>query len=519
VSIRLSASLAVALASSAWPAPASGAPASGWSPPRLLSACAVGHRPQVVFPSESPSVATGPGAIVWAEDPTCRVGSQSASARTPELSVASLDPHDRVGGVNRQTPAGWEASGLDVAGASKGRIAVALALRAPGAPVGEAVTVLQGRATGALDEAKMLTGTAGRPSLAHAYLGDAAVASVELRPRPAIAVSVERFFRSGFGRVRLIPIPDGHVSALTATMDYRSDVLVAWQQNGAIYAHMLRASGRPEPTQRVGPGSPESRLQVLVSDNDHGMIAWSSHAPGPSSTTTVMLALSGGGVRFDRRRMLASFPDPTGAAAAAGALALVRLSSENVMLAWTEADRGRLSVRAAPAVFAGTQPSVQLSDPAREAVLAALAAGPAGEAVALWRSVTPGPAGFDGSRGELWAARAFIERHGRVGFRPAERVAPSGASSQVGAAIDPASDRPVAAWLVAGGRALEYSTGPSAPGYRAGSPAAAVTPGAAHDLRTALIAAAAVAILAVIGLAARRRSAASPAGRGSRRRG
>jgi hypothetical protein len=521
VSVRLWGPLAGILGCCLWSAGAAPAAPSGWSAPKLLSGCPLAAGPQVAFPSESPSAATGPGAIVWAEDPSCAPVSAGSPGTAPELSVASIDRSDRATSPSRQPLEGWSGFGLAATGASMGRIAVAGPLRAPAVSGGGGVEALQGRAGGPLAPASTLAGADGLMSLTRAYLGDAAIATVQRQPRPAIAVSVERFFRSGFGPVRLIPIPDGRVSALVVTMDYRSDVLVAWQQDGAIYAHMLRASGRPEPTQRVGPSASHPRLQALVSDNDHGMIAWSSSAGhGRSSRTQVLLALSAAGVRFDSRRLVASFTDVQGAANGEGSLALVRLSSENVMLSWTDAERGRLVVRAAPALFAGTGQGVRLSDPARQSVLAALSPGPAGEAIALWRS-TP-RLRFDGGHSELWAARAFIERHGRVGFRRPERVAPAGASPAASVAVDPASDRPVAAWLALGDRArIEYAIGPAAAAYRAGSPQGSLAPpkGGSHRLRIALLAIAVVAIMAMITLAAKRRAAGRRAGRANRRRG
>jgi hypothetical protein len=493
-----------------------------WSAPTMLSGCVLASGPQVAFPSESPSVATGPGAIVWAEDPRCGSAAARPAGAAPELSVAAIAAAGAKP-ARRQPLEGRLQFGLAATGASKGRIAVAAQLRARPGSGRSGAEVLQGRAPGPLSPARTLSAGDGPVSLTRAYLGDAAIAAVQRRPRRAIAVSVERFFRSGFGPVRLLPIPSGRVSALTATMDYRSDVLLAWQQNGAIFAHMLRASGRPEPTQRVGESAPSPRLQALVSDNDHGMIAWSTRAAhGGRSRTQVLLALSGSGVRFDSHRIVASFTDARGIASAPGSLALVRLSSENVMLSWTDSEGGRMVVRAAPAVFAGTAPAARLSDPARQSVLAALAPGPAGEAVALWRSTPPSRSGFDGSHAELWAARAFIERHGRVGFSRAERVTSEAANVAPSLAVDPASDRPVAAWLRLGERPrIEYATGPGASTYRAGSPPGSAAPasGGSDWLSIALVAAAAAAIIATIALVARRRVAGKRAGRASRRRG
>jgi hypothetical protein len=474
--------------------------------------------PRVAFPSESPSLATGPGAIAWVEDPLCG----SASARTPrfpfDLSIAALGPGGRAAFTRTQPLHGAPAGELAAVGASRGRVAVGASLGATG--TSPAVALLQGRATRPLESGPPLSGAGRLFSLAHAYLGDAAVATVQ--PGVAIEVRVERYFRSGFEPPRRIPIGSERVSALAATMDYRSDVLVAWQQDGAIYAHMLRASGRAEPTQRVGTSAPEPQLKALVSDNDHGMIAWSSGGGrARAASTSVRIAFSRAGVRFAGSRLVASFVDPEGAGHAPGSLALARLSTENVMLAWTDAESGHYVVRAAPAVFAGTHPAARLSDPAAQSRLADLAPGPAGEAVALWSS-TRGGSGIDPTRNELWAARAFVERHGRVGVGLPGIVAPARPNADPSLAIDPASDHAVAAWLTLGDHpSVEWAAGAGALGYRPGTPAAAAHPGSGtHWVRIAL-AAAAAAIVALMILALRRRVAGRAAGgvnRGTRRR-
>jgi hypothetical protein len=398
-------------------------------------------------------------------------------------------------------------------------VAVAASLSATG--TSPAVALLQGRAIRPLESGRLLPGT-GRPfSLAHAYLGDAALATV--RPG-AIEVRVERYFRSAFERPLRIPIGPGPVSALVATMDYRSDVLVAWQQDGAIYAHLLRASGRAEPTQRVGDSPPHPQLQALVSDNDHGMIAWCSGAspPARSAASSVRIAFSGAGVRFAGSRLIATFADPLGVWSVPGSLALVRLSTENVLLSWTDAEHGHYVVRASPAVFAGTHPAARLSDPGGQSVLGALAPGPAGEAVAVWRS-TPAPGrALDAGRNELWAARVFIERHGRAGLRAPEIVAGAAAHGAPSAAVDPRSDRAVAAWLELGAHPrVEYAIGPGASGYRPTPAGAVASRGGGHPRRIALAAAAAAAIVALIALALRRRAVARRVGgasTGTRRR-
>jgi hypothetical protein len=342
-------------------------------------------------------------------------------------------------------------------------------------------------------------------ALTRAYLGDVAIAAPV--PGPAIAVRVERHFQPTFGNVRLIPIGAGRVSALAATMDYRADVLITWQQNGGIYAHMLRASGLPDPTQRLGASAPGPQLQALVSDNGHGMIAWSNTSGGAAATTRDYLALSAPGPRFAAPRPLASFLDPQGVGRSPGSLALIRLSTENVMIAWTDAELGHYVVRAAPAVFAATRPSARLSNPDGQAVLAGLAPGPAGDALALWKTAPGSGSRFDERRTELWAARTFLKRHDRPAFDRPEMVAPAGPTLLPSVAVDPADDRAVAAWLrPAPEPRIEYAVGPDARRHSPPLPG-----GMVHWLRLSFAAGAAAAALALLGVTMWRRGRARAA--------
>jgi hypothetical protein len=296
-------------------------------------------------------------------------------------------------------------------------------------------------------------------------------------------------------------------------MDYRSDVLIAWQQNGAIYAHMLRASGRSDPTQRIGSAEPYPQLQAVVSDDNRGMIAWSDTDArnGSLPTTRVYLDPSVLGVRFGAPQLVTAFPDPRRLGRSPGSLEIVRLSSENVLLAWTEAEHGRYVVRAAPALFAASGPSVRLSGAQRESVLAGLAAGPDREAVALWRGAGgPNGRGADPGRSELWTARAFIGRHDRPEAEAPESVRTGAVVAAPALAVDPATDHAVAAWLTPGpSNRVEYAVSRDGGGYGGRVPAANVSP-ATHqtDWLTVTLAAAGVAAAALIGLGLlRRRSA------------
>jgi hypothetical protein len=479
--------------------------AGGWSAPSRLGGCAAAP-PQVVFPSEGPFHPTGPGAIVWAQDGG---GCAASGATPPDLSLSPVGPGERAGAVITQPLAMQSAPAIAAVGASFGRVAVAAVPAPAAAPVaaasGERAAVYQGSAARAPGP-PVVRGAPGGLDLgvSRAYLGDVAVAAAG---STAIAVHVQRYFQHVFSPPIWIPTRPGRITALTATMDYRADVLLAWQQNGSVYAHMLRASGRPDPTQRIGASPPNPELQALVSDNDHGMVVWSSTTgAGASARTEIQLALSQAGVRFLAPVRLTSFADPQALGSAPGSLALIRLSNENVMLAWTARESGHYVVRAAPAVFAATRPSLLLSDPGGEAVLGDLAPGPAGEAIALWRSA-PGGTSFEADRAQLWAARAYFVPGDRVLARSRSIVAPAGAGVDPSVAVDPATDRAVAAWLTPGARSsVEYATAAGDAGYhpRAALAAFQSPPRGTHWLRITIAALAALAVLVLVVLFRRR---------------
>ena len=204
------------------------------------------------------------------------------------------------------------------------------------------------------------------------FLGDVAIAGTA--PGPSIAVRVQRYWESSFQRPRVIPTGAGAVTGLAVALDYRGDVLAAWQQNGSIFACTLFASGRTGTRQLVGPSSSHPQIQAVVSDNEHGMIAWSStDLSRPSEPTTrTYLSLSSTAVHFTAPRVLASFPAPSESVPARVRFGLERLASENVLLAWTVAEGGRYLIRAAPAVFASRRHSRIISSDRSQAILAGL---------------------------------------------------------------------------------------------------------------------------------------------------
>lgn len=478
-----------------------------WSVPRALAGCAFAGGPQVAFPSEGATTPTGEGAISWLSRSAPCASGPGRSAQWG-VSMAALGQADRAQSARVRSLEIRPGLSLAAVGANLGRIALAAGDTSRTA-AGGAIALSQGRASDPSAWSHPLARSAPPLALARAYLGDVAVAGVA--PGPSIVVRVERHSEREFGPPRSIPIGAGVVTALTLAMDYRSDVLLAWQQDRSIYACLLRASGRIEPCRRAGPSAPYPQLEAVVSDNDHGMLAWSSSElrKGFVPRTRIELSLSAAGVRFREPRLLASFADPERVGLCPGSIALVRLSTENVMLAWTVAEHGHYLIRAVPPVFAFSKPATLLSDPRSQAILADLAPGPAGEAVALWRTA---PRLADGAlnmrRAELWAARTSIVPHARVVLRDAEMIAPSGPNLAPAVAVDPANDRAVAAWVLGGAqRKIEYAVGAGSAAYRPRAAIAAAGPRRAgvHWLRITLAATGLAAAIAAVALARRRR--------------
>jgi hypothetical protein len=441
--------------------------AGSWSVPETLaSGCMVAGEPQVAFPSAGPQLPTGPGAIVWSSEPSrCVASSAARSRRSSRLTLAAVGPSERPAITATRPLSGVLKGQLAAVGGSFGRITIAAVAHNPSAPAD--VTVLQGRATRRLGSPAFAFAEAGSlVALAHGYLGEVAIATLR---GTTIAVRVERHYLHGFGPTRLVRLPRGHVTSLVVTMDFRSDVLLAWQQDAAVYAEVLRASGRSDPVQRVGPSGPHPQLQALVSDNDHGVLAWSS--PGIANRTSTYVDLSAAGVRFGAPRLLASFSDPAEVGRSPGSLALVRLSSENAILLWTDLQHGHYVVRGSPTGFAASRPAAALSDPRAQAVLAALAPGPEREAIALWTSPAGGHSDPRAARTQLWAARLFVVPHDRIAERNPEMVAAPGVLAAVSVAVDPRDDRALAAWLGprAGGR-IEYAVSRAATSAPAAAP-------------------------------------------------
>ncbi len=369
---------------------------------------------------------------------------------------------------------------LLASGAPHGQIVIAGS--SPGTPAD--ALLIQGAAGGPFTALQPAEGAAAPMALATGYLGDVALAAPPANAHagrlsggsgqtglpgsgsghpggPAglhadgLNFHVERFFAHGFVRNLAGRAPgDGSVQALTLAMDYRSEVLAVWVQGSAIYARVVPNKGAAHPIQRLASAGSDVEIAAVLSDDGRAIVAWSEQRGGE---TAVYVDRSAAGVRFRDPELLERFRDPDGLPPPAASPSLVRLSTESVMLAWAGAAAGRWVVRAAPVEENGVGNVSTIAAPGADALLAHLAAGPAGDALVLWTEPLPTAAGPpDMARQAIFAARGFDAYQARTAFGAPEQVAPPAPVSDPTVAIDPKSDRAVAVWQGEAG-AIEYS--------------------------------------------------------------
>ncbi len=443
---------------------AQGTPPSGgkWSPSAILSACPGTGAPHVVFPEDSPTNGTGPGAIVWSVTAPCPTGAG--------VLLAPISAEDLPG----QPAAPRTATGATIAlrgpvsatGGPYGRVVIAGAAAGEGATTAGELLLTEGAAGGPFAAPLALGGPAGTFSFATAYLGDAALASLaDPHGRISVQLRVQRHHAQRFAapaEVTAAGAGADPIEALTVALDFRSDRLVVFSLRGSLYARELPGKGAPHALQRLGPSPPAgARIAGVLSDDDRAIIAWTVRHDGQ---TSVYVSQSQPGVSFTEPQLLEEFPDPPGLPGYVDSPQLVRLSSESVMLAWTGAVAGHWAIRAAAIDQRGVLPPSTISPAGRDALLAGLAAGPNDEALALWSEPQPSPAGLDLGAQAIYAARGFDGYPEQVKFAAPELLAPPGPNSDATVAFDPDSDRAVAAWRTGTGGQLAYAVrAPGAP--------------------------------------------------------
>jgi hypothetical protein len=415
-------------------------PTSGpWSAPAAVSDCAAAPAARVVFPSDSPSHATGRGALVWSAAAGCPGGAGVRVSRIAHGDVPGAAAIPRSAAGRPLTLHGP----LVAAGAPHGQIVIG----GSASRSSTAGLLIQGAAEGPFAPLIPAHGSAAPMALTTAYLGDVALASppAGTARSGAVQVHVERFFSHRFVRDASASAPAaGSPRALTLAMDYRSDALAVWVQDGAIYARDLPGSGRSHPIQRLARALATPTITALLSDDNRAIVAWAEQR---GSETSVYIDRSATGVRFGTPQLLERFRDPDGLPSPAASPMLIRLSSESVMLAWAGAADGRWVVRTAPVDLNGVRSTSTISPPDVDALLSGLAPGPNGEALALWTEPLPTAAGPpDVRRQAIFAARGIDALPGRTIFGRPEEVAPPGPVRDASVALDPSSGRAVVAW-------------------------------------------------------------------------
>lgn len=265
---------------------------------------------------------------------------------------------------------------------------------------------------------------------------------MDASPRGAVAVvwrdgdAVRLAYRPAGRRFRrsVTVARPGSVVGSAVAVNARGDALVAWNgssrrrgEETAVFARVVRASGRRERVRRLGPSWWNSNVSAAITDDRRGLVAW---APADGGGR-VLAALAGAGGRFTRGRVLA---DVISGLRAAHVDVAFTSAGEGVV-AWSSGDPyfgGAAQTReslVAVAVQRGTgfAPAQTLAAPGRNATLAT---GPRGETLVTWLASGAGP-------GDVVAAL----RPAGGAFGTPERVA-TGQLSKPLAAFDPTTAVP-----------------------------------------------------------------------------
>ena len=299
----------------------------------------------MVFPSDSPTHGSGPGAIVWSATAGCAGGT---GAR-----VAGLLADDRPGPSRApRSAAGRPIAPVGVLTASAaphGKIVIAGS--SPRGPAGG--LLIQGSAGGPSRRSRP---TVARPPRERSRVPTWAT-SPSCLPRRATAAAGSNSTSSASTTTNShatspSAVPERGCARSTVAMDYRSEALVLWARSGAIYARVVSNKGALQPTQRLARFAGNVRIAAVLSDDRRGIVAWSEQQ---GSETSVYIDRSGTGERFGAPKLLERFRDPDGLPTPTASPSLVRLSSESVMLAWAGSAGGRWVLRVAPVDLRGVR--------------------------------------------------------------------------------------------------------------------------------------------------------------------
>jgi hypothetical protein len=235
----------------------------------------------------------------------------------------------------------------------------------------------------------------------------------------------------------------------TVAINARGDMLVAWQANGGVFARIRTAGGTLYRTERLGnPGEPVRAISAVLTADRAAAVAWEAQSvsegtPGSAATVDAAFKEAGASHHFHSSQRLATVPAlATGHYVGARAVKLVLSRDERITAACTGYANGRFVVRAADLSdvrFVGAQ---TLSDPAVDAVLHDIDAGPSSELAVAWET---GVAGVDAGAGPRGLAAA-LRAPGAPAFAPAESVEQGTAALDAALRFDPSTGRIVTAW-------------------------------------------------------------------------
>jgi hypothetical protein len=450
--MRLSACLVAILATLTLGVAAAQTPGT-WSPAATIRTCAPASSPKVVFPYSLPQDRSGFGAILWLGGaPAC--GAAGASGTT--LDGATVHSDDTLSVARALWPRSGLGAPLTVAGTTHGQVVAAL-------HDGSGTVYGEGDAGYAYGKLRPLGRGAALIATANGYIGDADIVTAQSAgARQTITLLEQRHYESSFDLERSFSVGAPAVTTLTVGMDFRGDSIIVWAQAGVVYARWITNAGQVYATDQVGRTGYEPQLAAVLSDNNHAFVMWTDEpAPGAPGPTTIYLVHSGDDVTFGTPKPLATFTEPAQQRLTPGALALVRMSpSEGVLAAWTSlSPAGDYMVSGAGLTSGGALAPGTISQPGVDLRLAALAAGPHDDAVAVLESAPRAARGFAVAQQQIEAARTVPGGPGGTAFGTPTVLAGPGQNSAPSVAIDPHSDDAFVAWQTSanGTPAVAYS--------------------------------------------------------------
>ena len=235
----------------------------------------------------------------------------------------------------------------------------------------------------------------------------------------------------------------------TVAINARGDMLVAWQANGGVFARIRTAGGTLYKTERLGnPGEPVRAISAVLTADRAAAVAWEAQSvsegtPGSAATVDATFKEAGASHHFHTSQRLATVPAlATGHYVGARAVKVVLSRDERITAAWTGYANGRFVVRAADLSDFRFVAAQTLSDPAVDAVLHDVDAGPSSELAVAWET---GVAGVDAGAGPPGLAAA-LRAPGAPAFAPAESVEQGAAALNAALRFDPSTGRIVTAW-------------------------------------------------------------------------